>query len=87
MSATSRRASQTRSSPASNRYIRGEDVSAAVTGVDRSDVDADANEVDTATSAQTGVERGRCSMRSADMMPWTGQPKNLMTRHAVRIEA
>jgi hypothetical protein len=51
-SSASRRASQTRSSPGSNRYIRGEDVSAAVMGVDRLDV----NEVDEAT--HTGLERG-----------------------------
>jgi hypothetical protein len=47
-----------RSSPASNRYIGGSDVSAAVMGVDRSDMDADVNEVDAATSTQTGLERG-----------------------------
>ena len=45
---TSRRAGQTRSSPASNRYIRGEDVSAAVMGVDR--FDTDVIEADEATS-------------------------------------
>ena len=58
MSSTSRRASQTRNSPASKRYIRGEDVSAAVMGVDRFDVDADMNEADEATSTQTGLQRG-----------------------------
>jgi hypothetical protein len=58
MSATSRRASQTRSRPAFNCYIRGEDVSAAVMGVDCFDVDADVNEVDSATSTWTGLERG-----------------------------
>ena len=57
-SSTSRRASQTRSRPASNCYIRGEDVSAAVMGVDRFGVDADVNEVDAATSTRTGLERG-----------------------------
>lgn len=58
MSATSRRASQTRSSPASNCDIRGEDVSSAVMGVDCFDVDADVNEVDAAISAQTGLKGG-----------------------------
>ena len=57
-SSTSRRASQTRSSPASNRYIRGEDVSAAVMDMDRFDVDVDVNEVGEATSTHTGLERG-----------------------------
>jgi|HubBroStandDraft_3_1064219.scaffolds.fasta_scaffold05912_3 hypothetical protein len=52
MSSTSRRAGRTRSRPAFNCYIRGEDVSAAVMGVDRLDV----NEVDEAT--HTGLERG-----------------------------
>ena len=52
----SRRASQTRSSPASNRYIRGEDVSGAVMGVDRLDVDADVNDDDEATSRLTGLD-------------------------------
>jgi hypothetical protein len=61
MSATSRRACQTRGSPASNRYIRGEDVSAAVMGVDRFGVDADVNEVDEATSRQTGLDVDRRS--------------------------
>ena len=46
-----------RSSPASNRYIRGEDVSGAVMGVDRLDVDADVNEVDATTSTQAGLAR------------------------------
>ena len=57
-SSTSRRASQTRSSPASNRYIRGEDVSAAVMGVDRFGVDADMNEADEATSRQGNDDKG-----------------------------
>jgi hypothetical protein len=45
MSSTSRRASQTRSSRTSN----GADASAAGMSVDRSDVDADVNEIDEAT--------------------------------------
>ena len=53
-SSTSRRASQTRSRLASNRYIRGEDVNAAVMGVERLNL----NEVDAATSTRTGLERG-----------------------------
>jgi len=63
MSSTSRRASQTRSSPASNRYIRGEDVSAAAMGVDRFDVDADVNEADAATSTQSGLQVDMGSIR------------------------
>ena len=48
MSSTSRRASQTRSSPAS----RGEDVSAAVMRVNHSDVAGDVHKADEATSTQ-----------------------------------
>jgi hypothetical protein len=61
-SSISRRASQTLSSLASNRYIRGEDVSAVVRGVDRFDVEADANEADEATSWQVVLKADAASI-------------------------
>jgi hypothetical protein len=93
-SSTSRRASQTRSSVASNRYIRGEDVNAAVMGVDRLNV----NEVDAATSTRAGLER--CEHPGEDpagggkggcgfgIKPWSpDKPIGVMSAFALEADA
>ena len=56
MSSTLRRASQTRSSPALAATFVARMLAPAAIGIDRSDVDADVNEADEATSTQKGIK-------------------------------